>query len=422
MHAVAGPPLAPWRAWLAPWVLFLLPVGTMTVPEWNSALYVVLALVLALPPQPGWRELSRWERGVLLAAAAYFAVTFLSWAANGTDPRLFFKRLEVDLRYLLTIPVYLLVRRVPDAERWLLRGCALAGLGLVAEGLYQVEVLGYGQAKGVYHHIPFGTFSALVAALLLDAAVTRRGEGVWRLLYALGCAGAAAAVLLAGSRAGYLNLLALPALWVVLRLPRRAKLAAPLVAAALAAGVWSGSDMARRKVAAGVADIQRYLAREEVRDARALGSLETRLELWRAALALWREHPLLGVGPARWKPQVQGLIARRRAPPAIGHYNQAHNNYLHVLATRGLLGLAALLAMLGIPAAAFLRAHAAGAAAAVPGLLVVAAFALHGLSETPLKTGKEATVFLVFTAVFLAAASRAGAGGAGAAAPAPATP
>jgi O-antigen ligase len=72
------------------------------------------------------------------------------------------------------------------------------------------------------------------------------------------------------------------------------------------------------------------------------GSGISRLEIWKLALALWRDRPLLGQGPDTF-----ALVSTQFQTPALWRYewggvaDHAHSIYLHALATRGALGLVA---------------------------------------------------------------------------------
>jgi O-antigen ligase len=67
-----------------------------------------------------------------------------------------------------------------------------------------------------------------------------------------------------------------------------------------------------------------------------------RRELWRAGLALWRERPLLGVGPDNFR----RLYARVLGPHPLNDRIRANSLYVEVLADTGALGLASLLAFI----------------------------------------------------------------------------
>ncbi len=75
------------------------------------------------------------------------------------------------------------------------------------------------------------------------------------------------------------------------------------------------------------------------------GSTGTRIELWKGALLMFKEHPLLGVGLGDFQTDVNKLISENKLKSAIDTHH-AHNIYLQALATRGIIGLAILLVFL----------------------------------------------------------------------------
>ncbi len=110
-----------------------------------------------------------------------------------------------------------------------------------------------------------------------------------------------------------------------------------------------------------------------------------RLYMWRSGLAMWREHPLLGVGPGGVKREYANYALPEAVKKRTGH---VHNTPLQILVERGILGLAAWLWIFGAfyvqaigllrrlpPEAAQECALVAGSLAAVTGFLVA------GLSE-----------------------------------------
>jgi O-antigen ligase len=79
-----------------------------------------------------------------------------------------------------------------------------------------------------------------------------------------------------------------------------------------------------------------------------------RLELWRLAIAMWRDHPLLGVGPDNFRrlhPQYGGWLGAGNFPMS------AHNQLLESAATTGLVGLLALAGTIVLSARAAFRAR-----------------------------------------------------------------
>ena len=105
-----------------------------------------------------------------------------------------------------------------------------------------------------------------------------------------------------------------------------------------------------------------------------------RLYMWRSGLAMWREHPLLGVGPGGVKREYANYALPEAAKKRTGH---VHNTPLQILVERGILGLSAWLWIFGAfyvraigllrrlpPEAARERALVAGSLAAITGFLI----------------------------------------------------
>jgi O-Antigen ligase len=100
-----------------------------------------------------------------------------------------------------------------------------------------------------------------------------------------------------------------------------------------------------------------------------------RVELWRLAIAMWRDRPLLGVGPDNFRrlhPVYGGWLGAGNFPMS------AHNQLLETASTTGSLGLLALLGTIAFSARAALAARAGpDAALASVVLALLAAFVVQ---------------------------------------------
>ena len=144
----------------------------------------------------------------------------------------------------------------------------------------------------------------------------------------------------------------------------------------------------------------------------------SRAELWRAASRLWRQHPMLGVGPDNFRRRYPEVIAPAAAPAQRFEDERLHANnfYLETLAglgVAGVLALAALLWALGGPCAVARRhrrrdwrefgdkpGDSTGALLAVACAVAAASFFVHGMLD----------YFLEFTADLCSVLAAAGAG------------
>jgi O-Antigen ligase len=105
----------------------------------------------------------------------------------------------------------------------------------------------------------------------------------------------------------------------------------------------------------------------------------SRPALWRAAVALWRAHPLLGVGPDNFRRRYEAVLsAAPNGQPYTDTRIHANNLYFETLADLGLAGVAAL-AWMAFALARTLRSH--HATGNLPGLasgVAAGAFFVHG--------------------------------------------
>ena len=125
--------------------------------------------------------------------------------------------------------------------------------------------------------------------------------------------------------------------------------------------------------------------------------------MWESGGAIWRDHPLLGVGPG----QLKREYPRYAAPDALQkHRGHLHNTPLQVHVERGILGLAAWSAIFFAffwravrilrslpPEAAWRRAFVTGSVAAITGFLV------GGLTEY--NFGDSEVVLVAYTVMAL---------------------
>ena len=125
------------------WILFLFPIGIVTVPHWSSGFFALLALIgiFSLRKNLSMVELGREEKVVAWLFAMLFFSFLLSATANGWE-HYHVRYLEDEIRFLLFLPTYLLVRRVDGAMKALVQGSVLGILMTAGVAFYETSVLG----------------------------------------------------------------------------------------------------------------------------------------------------------------------------------------------------------------------------------------------------------------------------------------
>ncbi len=240
---------------------------------------------------------------------------------------------------------------------------------------------------------PFGGYLGLTLPLalgILAAAIlpSMPRANRWWVLWAAGCGGLMlAALVMTWSRGAWLGLAAAVGVMILTMVARRGRAAlwATVLAVVVSYGLLAGgvarippsiverfSDLVPF---AGVTDVRGV----EVTDANF--AVVERMAHWQAALAMWTDHPWLGVGIGNYE-VAYGEYALPLWSDPLGH---AHNYYLNIAAESGVLGLAAYLLLWGTALALAWRATASsagwtwGVALGILGVLVH--LAVHNLFD-----------------------------------------
>lgn len=100
--------------------------------------------------------------------------------------------------------------------------------------------------------------------------------------------------------------------------------------------------------------------------------------MWKAAILIFKEHPILGVGLNNYDDALLALYKKGLVSKLVIIFSHAHNEYICVLATGGVLGFFMTIFMLGVPANYFRRycQQTVWAAVGFWGISLMAGFAL----------------------------------------------
>ena len=247
--------------------------------------------------------------------------------------------------------------------------------------------VGFGDVNAAGSLFVLATFTAAGVAL---AAARGQGPGAGRTLvrrdwpmaaWLVATCLCAVALWLSGSRAAFLAGIAGAILWLAWRGGRVAWRALPAVALAAVIGIWMFPN--------------------PIVDRSAVGAMSIRMELARVSFRLLGEAPVFGIGIGRFYSR-SGSEIRDPAVMAIYPRENAHNNFLQILAELGIVGLLSFAVVLGGVALAAVRALAPSSPAA-GAAIGLAAFLITCLAGHPLLTPE---VSLSFWAVLSALAAQ----------------
>lgn len=342
------------------------------------------ALTAALLAQ-GRLDFRRVRNPAFYTLSAYLAVAVLVSAA-GLSPHTSFLQLNKDLHKSWILGLLLLALPLAGSfrpPRALGLGFALIAVFSLLHEVQErfVTHLWY-RAHGFVHPVTFGEQMAL-ACLAGICFLSRAQDGREKRLAAWWLVPVTLALLLSQTRAAWLGVAAGYAALCAVDASFRRRGLWVLGAGAAVAGVWLLDRAPNgRSIAA-------YL-----NNLNAGNSQWDRLYLWDVALKISRDHPLLGVGPGNFGASFKGyfqtdLLFQDQV------WTSAHNLYLHQLAERGLLGLAALLAFLyALTARALARVKESATAWNLWALSAMAAFWVMNLTEVAFQNEQVMTLTL----------------------------
>ncbi len=127
-----------------------------------------------------------------------------------------------------------------------------------------------------------------------------------------------------------------------------------------------------------------------------------RLYMWETAWYAFLEKPIIGHGPGSFNGLLYKSQLRSDYKAEATRSKHAHNEYLHTMATRGIIGLAALLAVLIVPLIAalnFYRNRVFIYSFALAGTSL--SFTFFGMSDMAFMHGSGATLFTFLVSVLM---------------------
>ncbi len=347
---------------------------TITLPK-----VALLAVVLGLAARTGafaaLRE--RMPRAILIAALAVSAATALS-VIPAHDKAAALRQVAKNVEYIVLFVAAYACARAEWNER-LVRGTVEAVTAIVAIAALTQEIAG--APSGLF----VGTIPVPRIAGPLEGPNQLAGfsESAIAMLAAWICAGtpartrwvlglALAADVGTLSRAGWVG--AAIALVTVIALRRDA---ARIVLAPVAGGVAAGFAIVSAVLAALHAAARGGLAALHLltrSGASYAGGVGTRAELWRAAVAMARAHPLLGVGAGNYELELGAF-------GVSGVRTQANSLYLQALAEGGIVLFAATLALIAAVLATLGRRLRERPTLAIAAFAATCALATHQLVD-----------------------------------------
>lgn len=308
----------------------------------NIALALLSAALLARARSDGRRMLAAWRAEPVLAALLLYAATGLASAALSSSPASSLHDSAKDFHRLWALGAFASALALePDAPLRPVFGASFGAMALagVVQSSFGTRIEGMMvRAHAFVHPVVFGeqmAVAALGGACVLLRPTLKASRGAAAFFTAL----IFAALILSQTRMALLAFLAGFAIVALLE-PRARRWALPALLLVAAVGTaWEFLPNGGRTISA-------LLAPYDPNNPH-----QARWALWDAALRMYRDHPVFGVGPGGYHRLFSSYHPGRL--DGESGWGSAHNLYLHQLAERGSLGA---LSLLVLCAALFARA------------------------------------------------------------------
>ena len=402
-----------WR-WVTTLIVFFMFAINLSFPSGYSlgpTLLLLLSVVLLLPRS--WLSftnsfelrINAHDRWLMAAFGAYFCAL----AAEILWFHLKSREFDKPARFLLAIPVLLILLRYPPRVTWLWHGIVLSAVSAGVLAVYQKIWLGLDRAQGFLYPIQFGDLSMLMGVLCLAGIAwgqEQKHRAYWITAFALGAAMGVGASLLSGSRGGWIGA---PLIFIML-----IRNYANFLTRTQWTGLITGICMCGAAVVAipetGVARRvhQIYVDVHHYKNGENNTSLGARFDLWRMANYMYGHRPVFGYGS-------YGFVEMRDVIHEKFGYGQgvidqnlqsAHNEILDAAAKRGSIGVLALLGVYLIPLALFSRYRKSRdmttRSLALGGAMIPVCFMDFGMSQVLFTHNDAVMVYPYAIAVFWA--------------------
>lgn len=394
-------------------ILLLYPILLLTV-RGGMGLLFFLMLILAVTAlvKNGPPVINRADYWFAFAASVMLIATILSQAHhNNFLPRFW----DSPSRFLLAVPAYMVfrslsVRVISILEIGIPVGAMTGLLATAFNQYFHADVLDTRWTVSFMNPIHFGNLALLLGVLSLCSINWIKPDSRYVLtLKLIGFVAGVCASILSGTRGGWVAIPFMLLVWGLFQ-PRVSRLKL-IMWCAVAALIMSFAgyflvDNVQLRVDETVAEMVSI----------SHGNLDSnfgqRLQLWHAAIIMFMQNPIFGVGPDAFfqtmtRLQQDGIL---QSVSSSTYGTEVHSYYFAAVAELGLLGLLAGISMLVIPLVLFLKFSKSKdqfvRVAATMGACTVTAFIFFCFTVEMFNLKMIASFYALTVAVLLGAANR----------------
>lgn len=243
-----------------------------------------------------------------------------------------------------------------------------------------------------------GFFSILSIKYQSGTVLVRRIGIAVKILAGIGTLYAAFLSETRGTWLGIPFLCAIAAIVLFDRFNFKKKIIVTLLAVTLLTGIFVFNPRVQKRIQAAEHEITVYS-----NDSWSDTSVGTRLSLWKTSMALFSEHPFIGIGRENFQPTLQRLGREGKISPVIARQIHSHNEIFYNMVTLGSFGLIGLMALYVVPLMFFVRklkhTDQELRATAGMGVMLCVGYMIFGLTDVMLMWGVSDNFYAVFSSI-----------------------
>lgn len=328
-------------------------------------------------------QLDKEDKYFIFSLIAYFLTFVMSAIFNGDG----FREIDNPSRILLLIPLIFFFNLYPIKKTTIFHFIPIGAFVVGILAIYQKFVMKLPKPFPETMHIQAGNISILLGLLSIAIAFYWFCEKKNKIgiLYIVFAAFGLLASVLTGARGGWI---AFPICFLLILFFNFKSInkkifyfIALLLMLAISLFIYKPEFGFQKRYNEAEKDITHYIEKGNKKT-----SLGARFDMWENALVAIGEKPLLGHGSTGYGEFKKKQFQSKQMAETTLKFNSLHNQYLEAFVKRGILGFAALIAILGIPFMIFARRLKANNSAvkciAVLGLVHIISHSFFFLSQS----------------------------------------
>jgi O-antigen ligase len=337
--------------WLSAALTFALSLGISSGYGIGTALIFLSSSALCVL-KPKLSEFTKEDRVLFSIFALYAIAMFVFAYLDGWHIR----ELDRPSRFILALPVMLLLLKLVGRVQWLWFGVVLGAILAFTLAVYERSVLGFDRAHGSQHPIMFGNIGMMLGLISFVSSMYffAKKRYIWLALAIVGGLCGIGASVLSASRGGWiaLPLIGFFLLWQSRFLLGKKPLIGVLIASIflIVVAVAAPQTGIKDRIDQAVSDVVKYDTGVDKKT-----SVGLRFEMWKATLIMFKGSPFIGVGEYGSVSVKTRIVEEGIVSAEVLGYSHAHNEYINALGLNGIVGFIFLMGIYLIPLKLFLK-------------------------------------------------------------------